>query len=259
MSVFVLKIIAVITMIIDHSATVLWYASYDLGIPYEVIDWMHTIGRMAFPIYAFLVVNGCEHTRSKPKYMRNMLIFGVISQIPFNLALMHNQINLHLIQFDIYISYLNVFFTFLVAMYIIFCYEKLLDIGKRREVKTLLHVLYVIPLLVYRWLQLNWFYFDVDYSWMGIVLILLLFIVRHWRWAQCVTIALWGVCLYNDLQWDETIFYIHGWKQILFVALAALCCYFYNGQKGKSWKYGFYAVYPAHLAVLSVFAMMIKW
>ncbi len=84
MSVFVIRLIAIITMFIDH----LGFALQATGkITEDQAVVMRTIGRIAYPTFAFLIVNGWKYTRDKKKYVRNMVIFGAISQIPYTLAI----------------------------------------------------------------------------------------------------------------------------------------------------------------------------
>ena len=92
----VLKIIAVITMAIDHvGAAILFpYVSYlfQTGAPqaeevYQLYWVIRDIGRIAFPIYCFLLTEGFFHTRSRVKYARNLFLFALLSEIPFDLAL----------------------------------------------------------------------------------------------------------------------------------------------------------------------------
>ncbi len=84
MSTFALKIIALISMIIDHSAHVL----YSCGVlhSYKLYLLLRGIGRLAFPIYAFLLVKGFGYTKDKKKYLGRMMVFALISQIPFTLC-----------------------------------------------------------------------------------------------------------------------------------------------------------------------------
>ncbi|NLC03985.1 MAG: TraX protein, partial [Tissierellia bacterium] len=76
MSILILKIIALISMVIDH-----YGAIFQSG-----IDIYRIIGRLAFPIYAFLLVEGYTHTRDVKKYGRRLLIFALVSELPFDLA-----------------------------------------------------------------------------------------------------------------------------------------------------------------------------
>lgn len=82
----VLKWIAVVTMVIDHfAASVYWLLPrYDFGV-YNI---MRKIGRIAFPIYCFLLVEGFFHTRSRARYLRNCFLFALVSEIPFDMAIL---------------------------------------------------------------------------------------------------------------------------------------------------------------------------
>lgn len=264
MSVFILKIIAIIGMVIDHTATVL----KGSGVPYESVNWMNIVGRMVFPIFAFLIVNGWEHTHSKKKYMFNMFLFGVISQIPFVYALFWEDgtvsglVNL---RFTAIISRLNVFFTFLIAMYCIWCIEKTKEIRHSKGSTRFLKLCWWIPLLL--WIvhpfilmrMLRLVHMDVDYGWSGILLVVVLYLLRRKRWAQCAAIVIWGVLMYNNWVISPTgvQFSLAGWQQMLSVAVGALLVYCYNGKKGPCCKYLFYVIYPVHLAVLAYMAVYV--
>lgn len=89
---FSLKIIACIAMLIDHIGAVVVLVGVgsknlaSLGPNIMLYYYSRMIGRIAFPIFAFLVVEGFVHTRDIKKYALRMLIFSLISQIPYNLA-----------------------------------------------------------------------------------------------------------------------------------------------------------------------------
>lgn len=99
-----LEWIAIITMLIDH----IGYEYY----PYE-LTW-RSIGRLAFPIYTFLIIRGMELTNNRIKYLKRLLYLALISQIPFILL------------FEVY--YLNVIFTLFYGAIAIFLFEKLTKI-----------------------------------------------------------------------------------------------------------------------------------
>ena len=106
MSAFTLKIIAVITMFIDH----IGYIVYNGKIPY-----LNFIGRLSFPIFAFQISEGYIHTKNLKKYFFRLFLFAIISQFPFMLF-----DSLFIDEF-----YLNVFFTLLLGLLSIFIYDKL--------------------------------------------------------------------------------------------------------------------------------------
>ena len=76
---FHLKVVALITMVIDHTSAIFPF-------PRAADTLLRSIGRIAFPIYAFFIAEGCRHTRSREKYMLRLGLFGLISQLPFVFA-----------------------------------------------------------------------------------------------------------------------------------------------------------------------------
>lgn len=83
MSSFGIKLIAAVSMLIDHAGCVLGYTNTLNALP---ILAMRSLGRMAFPLYAFLLVNGFEHSHNRLKYLKRLFLFAAVSQMPFSLA-----------------------------------------------------------------------------------------------------------------------------------------------------------------------------
>lgn len=120
-----LKIIAYVTMLIDHIGAIVMMElmmnrmTYNIPMSVATLEniyfGMRMIGRLAFPIFAFSIYEGFTKTRDIKKYMLRLLIFAVISEIPFDLALSGKI-------FDW--SYQNVIWTFLFALSGLYIYEK---------------------------------------------------------------------------------------------------------------------------------------
>ena len=148
-----LKLIALITMLIDHvAAVIIWRiytASYGItanmqlsdNLSDKIIVWvaehqdfvymiyeiMRYIGRMAFPIYCFLLVEGFLHTRSVGKYAGRLALFALISEIPFDLAIAGEWWS---------IEYSNVFFTLtlgLLAVWVMSDMERFREFWQEKE------------------------------------------------------------------------------------------------------------------------------
>jgi len=158
-----LKLIAVISMLIDHTAHVLVkvlpfmkISLFSLGgTNYTVYYVMRLIGRLAFPIFCFLIVEGFLHTRNVKKYCIRLAIFAAVSEIPFNFMLSGKFYDL---------SHQNVYFTLLIGVIALALYERLenhlykfLAIGFLLAFTHLLHT---------------------DYGMNGVMLILVIYLLR---------------------------------------------------------------------------------
>ncbi len=232
---FTLKIIAVVTMLIDHvAATVLYRALLSVGNSFVTIEtyemWlsvyqvMRNVGRMAFPIYCFLLVEGFTHTRNVKKYAMRLFVFALISEVPFDLAFQKSV-------FDM--SYNNVFFTLFIGLVVIACMRFLQDKIKKRwmfwsNVAALL--------IAFGGMLVAEFVLHTDYGASGVAAIILLYMFREFpktAFASSV-VALALLSSMTEL-----------YALLMLIPLA-----FYNGTRGKQIKYFFYVFYPLHLSVL---------
>ena len=81
-----LKYIAFLSMLIDHTNKALIYPNLDGGALNRLSDFFDILGRIAFPIFIFLLVEGYFHTSTKWRYLVTLLVFGVISEVPFDMC-----------------------------------------------------------------------------------------------------------------------------------------------------------------------------
>ena len=241
----VLKNIAVVTMLIDHIGAVivtrlliqngLYTAmvnqeSYDVwmrqnGVLYGIYMAMRIIGRFAFPIYCFLLVEGFQKTHDVKKYLGRMFLFALISEVPFDLALSGKAW---------YPEYQNVFFTLFLGLLVVaglHLVEQRLA-GTEIAKKILRVALDAVIILAGCALALI---LKTDYSFKGILAITVLYLFRNRKKAQ-----VWaGVIVFLLMDGLEMI-----------AALSFILIWFYNGTRGKQNKYFFYFFYPVHLLLL---------
>ncbi len=248
----ILHILAMAFMLSDH----MW----STILPTQV--WMTCIGRIAFPIFAFMLVEGYFHTRSFKKYLLRMLIFALISEIPFNL-MMGGIIN----PFD-----QNVMWTFLLALLgmklmdkIKGRWRKVFDNQKAKTTNSKYGVMILatlgygalIALVVGLFYVLGMITF-VDYHGEGILMVFAFFILRGRKWwnyiAQFIAMYYINVTLLGSLYYPVSI---GGFKfdfyQQAFGLLALIPIWLYRGKQGyhsKPFKYFCYAFYPAHMLLL---------
>ena len=215
-----LKVIAVASMIVDHGSVVLTNSTPV---------WPRFIGRLAFPIYAFLLAEGVRHTKSKAKYLLRMLLFAFLSEIPFDWALYGNPFN-----FDKQ----NVYFTLLLGL----CSAMILQVLLERR----LGFLGVFSTLLF---SVAAMFLKSDYGFMGVVVITLMFMFGGIKGsARNAGIA----CACAMTCFTVTYPFNVGFNILQIYATAAtLPIALYSGKRGfKMNKYVFYFIYPIHLLIL---------
>lgn len=227
-----LHFMAMLFMLCDH----VW------GILLTGNDWLTAIGRLAFPIYAFLIVEGYFHTKSLKRYMTRLLVFALISEIPFNLAIGGSLISP---------LYQNVLFTFLIALSLIWINEQ-----ARKKGKIWLSVLTGIgTTLLGMLLGLVTF---VDYHHAGILTVLVFYFFRGRKWyhylLQFVCLAYINLEMLGGLSYVIELFGREVWiPQQGFALLALIPIFLYRGKQGihsRLLQYSRYAFYPGHLLLL---------
>ena len=229
-----LHIIAMLLMLCDHMwATV---------IPGN--DWLTCIGRAAFPIFAFMIVEGCFHTKSLKKYLLRMLIFAVVAEIPFNLMY---------IGAPFFPFHQNVMWTFLIGMGAI----QLNELARKRK-KLLLSMLTAAGTALAGYL-LGTITF-VDYGGAGVLTVLAFYFFRGRNWwcyiGQAAALIFINFELLSGLQYELSLFgSTLYFPQQGFAMLSLLPIWLYSGRQGyhsKWFRYFCYAFYPAHMILLHI-------
>ena len=227
-----LKWIALITMLIDHFAAVFYIGSWMARQPllsYPVYIFLRCIGRLAFPIYCFLLAEGFRHTRSVGKYLLRLLLFGVISEIPFDFAFRRSW-------FDW--SYQNVYFTLFLGLLAMALWKRATrgDPGTCGVWRILLGLL-------------------------GIAAAAALAHFCHTDYGKWGVLTIAAMVLFQDSEWQRDLFsgcMLLGASALEVVGLLDFALlHFYNGKRGRQPKYLFYVFYPVHLLVLALLCRVI--
>lgn len=220
MSGYWLKIIAVVLMLVDHIGYIFFYGRPE----YDILRGM---GRLVFPIFAFLIAEGCCHTGNKKNYLARLLAFAFISEPFYDQAFFKSWVDF---------SYQNIFFTLFLGAAASCSYSGF----RNSSYKGLSYLIPPVACLVGEGMR-------CDYGAIGVALIFFLFLTRTSFLRQSFVITFSNIALvfkYSSLQ--------------VIGILSVIPLYFYNGQRGKNIKYFFYIFYPAHLAVLSLIRVLLE-
>lgn len=240
LSSFTLHIIAMVLMLGDH----LWATL----LPAQ--EWLTCLGRIAFPIFAFMTVEGYFHTHDLKKYLLRLLGFAIISEIPFDLMTEG-------VLF--YPFHQNVLWTFLIGLTGIFLIEKAHS-KCNRFICFLCACMVVLLGFAFGTVAM------VDYYGPGVLTVFVFYFFRGKKWWQLlgqligmyfVNIQLLGGFFYpvNILGYDIEI------VQQGFAMLALIPIWLYSGRQGyhsKTFQYICYAFYPVHLLAIGLIMKFIN-
>lgn len=235
MSSFVLKIIAIITMFCDHLGDAI----------YKRISPFNYIGRIAFPIFAFQISEGFLHTKNLKNYFIRLMVFALISQIPYILflSLYSNDIRL------------NVFFTLTLGLIAIWLHSYILkDISSKLDVKiknsfTKLLLKLIVEFVPTIAIGIIGEISKVDYGWWGILLVFMFYYFKKNKIAMNISFITMCI-IYYGIDIIKTGFNtLYIWL-FAFNVLPILFINLYNGKQGIKLKYLLYIFYPAHLLIL---------
>lgn len=242
-----LKLIACLTMLIDHVGYEIIYPIYtsisaasaadfpEVKLVYILYLLCRCIGRISFPIFAFLLVEGIHHTRDRKKYAKRLAIGAILAEIPYNLV----------VYGDISGPKQSIMATLLVGFLAVHY------MGKCRSITW--KPLVLLPFAVLAEV------FQVDYGWEGIVLIALFELSREMYSPNLIRIG-GMIVLFHYM--SSRILRLGNFTmpmQVLGV-LSMLFIAYYDGRKlthSKTVQWGFYLFYPVHLLILWVIGQMI--
>lgn len=217
---FWLKIIAIVTMLIDH-------LGYTL---FPQHTWMRYIGRIAFPIFCYLITEGFVHTKNVKKYSFRLFLFAIISEIPYDLAFYRK---------IFYWEQQNVFFTLLFG---------LLCLIIIKESKQLLVKLIGVASLV-----LVAEFFGSDYGGVGVSFIIIFYLYRNNSIMRAIAFF-----IINSIIFSRLLSFSYPWEMNTlfeffiqdYAILSLLPIEMYNGKRGYRMKWSFYLFYPIHLLII---------
>ena len=230
----VLHIIAMTLMLMDH----LWATLLPAK------EWLTCAGRVAFPIFAFMAVEGYFHTRSFKKYILRMLLFAVLSEIPFDLMYGGTWF---------YPVHQKVLWTFLLSLLGVWLMEQV-----RKKGKTWMYLL-VCVLVVLAGLVLGTLCM-VDYYGAGVLTVFVFYFLHGRKWwcflGQLAALYWLNVELLGGLMYPVQLFGMEFELCQQGLALLALIpIWLYRGRQGyhsKPFQYLCYAFYPVHMLLLVV-------
>lgn len=228
-----LKIFAIVTMMIDHTGAALigplrYFAPENMQHFFtELYPVTRAIGRLAFPVFCFLLVEGFIHTRSTVKYALRLFLFALISELPFDFALANNLFSWH---------HQNVYFTLLIGLLVMMGVTYFEQRPTKNALQRWFSILMEAAILAGGLYLAKVMY--TDYGFKGVFLIEVLYFLRFDRRLQSIFGAI-------AISWE-------AWAPLSFILV-----WFYNGTRGKQMKYFFYWFYPVHLIILGFLKLAI--
>ena len=218
-----LKILAMIAMTLDHIGAFL----------FPQVIWLRIAGRLAFPIYAFMIAEGCRHSRSLPRYLASLAIMAAVCQAVAYVATGS--------------LYMCIMVTFSMSVALI------LLIKHAREKKGALPRLMVaVGILTALFLchsiqpLLPGTDYGVDYGFIGVMTPVLVYLcAAKLPQLLALTVCLLGLCF-------------DSWAGQIYALLAVPLLALYDGSRGKrKLKWFFYLFYPAHLAIIYLMGLFL--
>lgn len=215
-----LQMIALVTMVCDHFACVFLPPQNSI-LPFAddvnsvIYDGLRIIGRLSFPVFCFLLVQGFMMTQNLKKYMLRLFLFALLSEIPFDLAFSG-------VLFDW--NDQNVMFTLFLGLMI-------LTLLNHFEANWMAEGIIILAGCILA------FFLQTDYSYFGVLLIVVIYLLQNDKPRQ--------------MFWMALLIFSQGGMEVYAVFALPLCYFYRQDKKGKRFpRYFFYVFYPLHLLVL---------
>ena len=222
-----IKLIAAVSMLIDH-------VGYYL---FPTVAVFRIVGRLAFPIFAFFIAEGCRHTKNRLRYW--LVMAGCAVAFQFLTIFMQGGFTPPITLSGVFSIPVNIFGTFAIA--ILVCY--LFDFIKTKKILGFL--LFLLGIFAVYALSR---YVEFDYGFVGMLVPLSAFVFTE-KWSKFLFFALTLAVLAS----------VSGWSVQYFSLVAIPILSFYGGHYGsKKYKYWFYAFYPLHLVVIHFVGIIMK-
>ena len=222
-----LKYIAFSSMLMDHVNKALIYPFLSgEGILQRISDVFDILGRIAFPLFAFFLVEGFFKTGNRKKYLASLLIFGIISEIPFDMALSG-------VFFEPNSN--NIMFTLALMLITIW----IIDILKEKMQNMSKYIWYPVSFVIVGIMCIISMVTGLDYEYHAIMIGYLFYIFYNKR---VFAIFLGYLAIFKEV-----------WSLLGFSLILT-----YNGKRGKQNKLFNYCFYPVHLLILGILRIFLK-
>ena len=241
LSINTLKIIGLISMVFDHIGMML----------YPGIFFFRIIGRIAYPIFAFALVEGCFYTKNRLKHFLTIFIMAILIQVVYYIAMKDYSLSIFMIfSFSIILIYL---FDFI--------YDKTMEIfNEENENKTKSYLLWILGIFSFIaligsiiMLDIMTPYVSPSYGYQGVLIPVIIYIIMRFNNHKLyISYLVLAVLLALMAVTRKEYYNFYTLLAIPFLLL-------YNGLRGKyNLKYLFYVFYPAHILVIYGISLLIK-
>lgn len=264
----IVKIIACVTMLIDHIAV---FFGEQCNINNYVLYAMRTIGRISFPLFAFLLVESFYYTKKKLRHAVSILLIAIISELPYNIVMAHGNL-----QYE----YQNICFTLFIGFLMIWVVnipllpsweeKKRKDPSLPDELGVFVMVFRkVVPVYVLFVACLLAYLFKIEYSFVGAMLIYML------NWAHKANPIKCKKKVFDE-EVSRNLYYtltIATYIVLMFSDEYLMCCVslliifwatskrmvFTNATENKKLKYLLRYFYPLHFILMIIVRLIMTW